>query len=196
MQAATGTFSGALNAATGTFSGDLFGNNISGSTITASEISGTTITGGDIIGGTITGGTISGTSFYSEGYDNGLTKMVLSDGVAVFTGDDSGSSTLRISRAAIRIMGGGVYDDNTNTLIRHNSVQATYGNFKYLNVNGSTFDLSNYVTKSYLNNFATKSDLNNYSREGHTHSQYVTTSYLASELQQTRQWVLANFERK
>ena len=44
--------------------------------------------------------------------------------------------------------------------------------------------------------FATKSDLNNYSREGHTHSQYVTTSYLASELQQTRQWVLANFERK
>ena len=45
-------------------------------------------------------------------------------------------------------------------------------------------------------NFATKSDLNNYSREGHTHSQYVTTSYLASELQQTRQWVLNNFERK
>ena len=44
-------------------------------------------------------------------------------------------------------------------------------------------------------NFATKSDLNNYSREGHTHSQYVTTSYLASELQQTRQWVLANFKR-
>ena len=43
--------------------------------------------------------------------------------------------------------------------------------------------------------FATKTDLNNYSREGHTHSQYVTTSYLASELQQTRQWVLANFKK-
>ena len=44
-------------------------------------------------------------------------------------------------------------------------------------------------------NFATKSDLNNYSREGHTHSQYVTTSYLASELKQTRQWVLDNFKK-
>ena len=43
--------------------------------------------------------------------------------------------------------------------------------------------------------FATKTDLNNYSREGHTHSQYVTTSYLASELQQTRQWVLDNFKK-
>ena len=36
----------------------------------------------------------------------------------------------------------------------------------------------------------------NFAPKNHTHDQYVTTSYLASELKQTRQWVLDNFKSK
>ena len=39
-------------------------------------------------------------------------------------------------------------------------------------------------------------DSNDFAPKNHTHSQYVTTNYLASELKQTRQWVLDNFKSK
>ena len=36
----------------------------------------------------------------------------------------------------------------------------------------------------------------NFAPANHTHSQYVTTSYLETELKQTRQWVINNFKSK